>query len=207
MSNEIIKAEVMNFHGQELITLLVDHVEYVAMKPVVENLSLDWENQRKKLNKQNVKYNPTVRSDGVTNYLCIPLKKLNLWLASISTVHIKDYEVRALVERYQEECAIALYDFWRKGIAVRTVHNPLEDLTKDALIDKLVEERVEKRIIAHDFELTRPRAKYGEISKTTGLQKTELVHSYQRSPRRNQKVSPPVLFSDGTKQNRLFEEN
>ena len=195
MSNEIIKTEVMNFHGQELSTFMNEKLEMVAMRPIIEDMGLDWSRQYRKLNEQKTKFccclMATEDSNGSRReMLCMPVKKLNLWLATINPNKIMNLKVKKKVELYQEECAVALYDFWHKGIAVRTVHNPLEDLTKDALIDKLVEERVEKRIIAHDFELTRPRAKYGEISKTTGLQKTELVHSYQRSPPKKPKSFP-----------------
>ncbi len=204
--NEVVKTEAVEFHGQELITFLVGNEKLVAMKPVVENLSLDWENQRKKINKQSGKYAPTVRSDGVTKYLCIPLKKLNLWLASISTVHIKDVQTRKLVELYQEECAIALHDFWTKGIAIRTTHNSLESLTQEALIEKIVEERLEKKMLAHNYSVVAPDVTYGDLSKVNGLPRTEYVRSYPRSQRNGKRVSPPRLYSDGMRQRLLFYE-
>ncbi len=85
---EAVNTISLPFHGQKIITAMVAGVAYVAMKPIVENIGLDWKSQYAKLVSQREKFGcgditiPT--KGGVQQMLCIPLKKLNGWLFSIN---------------------------------------------------------------------------------------------------------------------------
>ena len=46
MKLEIIVPQTVGFHNQSLVTLQKDGIAYVAMKPICENIGLDWEAQR-----------------------------------------------------------------------------------------------------------------------------------------------------------------
>lgn len=122
MQMNIIKAEV-NFNQSKLITVKKDGIEYVAMRPVVEGIGLNWSAQQQKLNKQKDKFNciaiNTVANDGKNRkVLCIPLKKLNGWLFSINPLNIKE-SLQGKLIKYQEECFTALHDYWTIGQATR----------------------------------------------------------------------------------------
>ncbi|CAD6036954.1 hypothetical protein EGD47_21020 [Salmonella enterica] len=115
-----VTAEVV-FKGDILTTIQDGGIEYVAMRPVVESIGLDWASQTVKLNKEREKYGccdiATPSRGGIQNMLCIPLRKLNGWLFSINPNKVKA-TIRDKLISYQEECFAVLHDYWTKGIAV-----------------------------------------------------------------------------------------
>lgn len=123
MSNQM---QAVKFYDDTLITLEKDGEQYVAVRPIVENMGIDWSGQQKKLT-ENEKFScrhiSTTGKDG-KNYqmLCIPVKKLNGWLFSINPERVRA-EVRPIVEQYQEECFAVLHDYWHKGVAVNPRSN------------------------------------------------------------------------------------
>lgn len=120
---EAVNTTSLPFHGQHIITALAAGISYVAMKPIVENIGLDWASQFVKLKKQGGKFgccDITIPSlGGLQRMLCLPLKKLNGWLFSINPAKVRD-DIRDRLIRYQEECFTALHDYWTKGVAVRS---------------------------------------------------------------------------------------
>ena len=42
--------QTINFNNQQLLTVEKDGVKYVAVKPICENLGLDWSSQKKRVN-------------------------------------------------------------------------------------------------------------------------------------------------------------
>lgn len=115
---------IVPFHGDEIVTFEAGGARYVAMRRIVENMGLAWQSQHPKLLSQRVKFNchdmMTVGADGKEReMLSMPVEKLPLWLASINPNKISKADVRAKVERYQADSAIALHDYWTKGVAVR----------------------------------------------------------------------------------------
>ena len=119
-------AATVNFHGTELITIKKDELELVAMKPVVEGIGLDWKTQYRKI-ASDKRYGhmtiPLKTSGGDQKISCIPLVKLNGWLFTINPNKIPNIDVRKRVVEYQEECFIALYDYWHKGKAERLIED------------------------------------------------------------------------------------
>lgn len=114
----------IDFHGDQIVTFTRDGEPYVAMRRVVENLGLNWAGQHAKLTEQAVKFTcmdiHTHDSAGRTQQmLAMPVTKLPLWLATINPNKIPDADKRAKIELYQSESAIALHDYWTKGVAVR----------------------------------------------------------------------------------------
>jgi len=91
---EAVSSTSLSFHGQHIITAMAVGVAYVAMKPSVENIGLDWKSQYAKLNSQREKFGcgdiaiPT--KGGLQKMICIPLKKLNGWLFSINPAKVRD---------------------------------------------------------------------------------------------------------------------
>jgi len=129
---EAVNTTSLPFHGQHIITAMVAGVAYVAMKPVVENIGLNWKGQYIKLINQMDKFGcgdisiPT--NGGLQRMLCIPLKKLNGWLFSINPAKVRD-DIRDRLVRYQEECFTALHDYWTKGAAIRKPETTVDDRT------------------------------------------------------------------------------
>lgn len=112
-----------HFLGQEIT--LVDHngVAYVAMREVVMGIGLDWKVQHRKLTSQFDKFScghmTTTGKDGKKyEMLCIPIKKLNGWLFSLNPNKVRA-DLKQRLEEYQEECFLALWDYWTEGVARR----------------------------------------------------------------------------------------
>lgn len=55
---EAVNTSAVQFHGQPIITAMVTGVAYIAMRPIVENIGIDWTGQSVKLRSQ--KENSTV---------------------------------------------------------------------------------------------------------------------------------------------------
>ena len=118
-----MEALTAEFLGKE-ITLVDDNgVAYVAMREIVEGIGLSWGTQSIKLNENSKKFNcfhiETVGADGKNRQmLCMPIKKLNGWLFSINPNKVRA-DLKERLENYQEECFLALWDYWTEGIARR----------------------------------------------------------------------------------------
>ncbi|HDR1123182.1 phage antirepressor N-terminal domain-containing protein [Pasteurella multocida] len=112
-----------DFLGQEITLIDNNGVAYVAMREIVLGIGLEWARQAQKLNKQKEKFScvhmPTTGKDGKQyEMLCMPIKKLNGWLFSINPNKVRS-DLKERLENYQEECFLALWDYWTTGIARR----------------------------------------------------------------------------------------
>lgn len=117
---QALKAE---FLGKEITLVDNNGIAYVAMREVVEGIGLSWGTQSIKLNENSKKFNcfhiETVGADGKNRQmLCMPIKKLNGWLFSINPNKVRT-DLKERLENYQEECFLALWDYWTEGVARR----------------------------------------------------------------------------------------
>lgn len=110
------------FHGDTVVLVGQDNEPYVAMKPIVANMGMDWKSQHSKLAERfasTMVEITTVAEDGkLRGMACLPLKKLPAWLYSISPNKVAP-ELREKIIRYQEECDDALWNYWTQGVADR----------------------------------------------------------------------------------------
>lgn len=111
------------FLGQEVTLIDNNGVAYVAMREIVLGIGLDWKVQHRKLIAQTQKFScghmTTTGKDGKKyEMLCMPIKKLNGWLFSINPNKVRA-DLKERLENYQEECFLALWDYWTTGIARR----------------------------------------------------------------------------------------
>ena len=70
------------FHGQAIPVFTQNHQHYVAMKPICENIGLDWRAQRQRIMRnsvmaQGVVMMTTPSNGGKQETLCLPLEYLN----------------------------------------------------------------------------------------------------------------------------------
>ena len=111
------------FLGKEVTLVDNNGVAYVAMREIVEGIGLDWKVQHRKLTSHYQKFScghiTTTGKDGKKyEMLCMPIKKLNGWLFSINPNKVRA-DLKERLENYQEECFLALWDYWTEGIARR----------------------------------------------------------------------------------------
>lgn len=120
MTNQI---QTVNFHNQTLITLEKDGNHYVAMKPICENIGLDWASQFTRikrdevLNSVIVMITTTGADRKIYKMLCLPIQYLNGWLFGVDTNRVKA-EIKETLITYKKECYQALFDYWHDGVAI-----------------------------------------------------------------------------------------
>lgn len=118
-----MEALTAEFLGKEITLVDNNGIAYVAMREIVEGIGLAWKPQYKKLMDHSQKFScyhmTTTGKDGKKyEMLCMPIKKLNGWLFSINPNKVRA-DLKQRLEEYQEECFLALWDYWTEGIARR----------------------------------------------------------------------------------------
>ena len=121
MSNQI-STQTVSFNNQSLITIEQNGVHYVAMKPICENIGIQWESQYNRIRRDDV-LNSVIFIMNMTgsdskNYqmICLPIEYLNGWLFGIDINRCKP-EIRDTLIKYKKECYQALHDYWFNGKA------------------------------------------------------------------------------------------
>lgn len=112
----------VTFHGDTIFCVTLNDQPYTPMKPIVENLGLNWQSQAAKLSAHAERWGIAIiaipTSSGDQEMVCIPVRKLPAFLASINPKKVRP-ELRTKIELYQAECDDALWDYWMKGRAER----------------------------------------------------------------------------------------
>lgn len=117
----------VNFRGDDLYGFKQDDGTFLALKPMVEAMGLDWSGQL-----QRVKRDPILSEGmvvmpipfgrgGAQEAVCIKLELVNGWLFTIDSARIRDEAVRDKVILYQRECYQVLHDHFsgkRRSIEV-----------------------------------------------------------------------------------------
>lgn len=107
------------FHGANLHVIggETPEVTMVAMRPVVEGMSLDWTYQFRKINSHPVLSTSVAviatqmpDDDQIRDHTFLPLNRFHFWLATIHPSRIADEVVREKVIVFQNEAADVLFD-------------------------------------------------------------------------------------------------
>ena len=110
------------FHGDTIFCVNHNNQPYTPAKPIVENLGLGWASQSQKLNANRERWGVTIivipSDSGDQQTLCLPVRKLPAYLASINPKKVRP-ELRAKIELYQAESDDALWNYWMNGRAER----------------------------------------------------------------------------------------
>lgn len=127
-----IKIHTIHFGGAQIPT--IKHPEngiiYVAVKPIVDALGIDWKNQHEKITYYKDEYEPIILDvpqehlNRTYAQVCIPLSRVNSFLFSINYRRIENKEARERIRLYQMECHDVLRDYWLFGIAVNSRDEP-----------------------------------------------------------------------------------
>ncbi len=98
---------------------LIDHSgePYVAMRPVVEGMGLDWSTQGRKLRSNSARWGVVIMTtpsgSGEQQANCIPLRKLPGWLSTVSPNRVRA-DLRETILAYQRECDDVLWRHWNE---------------------------------------------------------------------------------------------
>ena len=118
----------VTFHGDTIFCLDYQNQPYTPMRPIVENMGLDWSAQAAKFRANKERWTvviiTTVAQDGnEREMLCMPVRKLPSYLNSINPRKVRP-ELRAKIELYQAESDDALWNYWMHGRAERPAPQP-----------------------------------------------------------------------------------
>lgn len=112
------------FHGDTIFCVEHEGQPYSPLKPIVENMGLDWKVQYRKISANKDRWGMVIMTipsaGGEQKMLCLPLRKLAAWLASINPKKVRQ-ELRTKIELYQAESDDALWNYWMKGKADRKI--------------------------------------------------------------------------------------
>jgi hypothetical protein len=186
--------ELAIYDGRQIPTPEINGKRYVAMKPLVEGMGLNWDNQlglikNDEVLKSTIAVTAIVAEDGkLREMTCLPEEYLQGWLFKIPASRYKGERKEKLL-KYQRECYRALHDYWTKGGAV----NPrAADSQIKTLIDTIrddAEERagliLENKSLRTALAIAEPMpGSYGLISRATLKARIEFRRAYWRSDRR-----------------------
>lgn len=107
------------FHGDNLYLVSYEGQPFVAMRPFIEGMGLDWASQYTKI-KQRFKtcvVNITMQlpcDNQRRSVVCLALKKLTGWLHTININKVRA-EIRDKVAAYQDRSDDVLYEYWTTG--------------------------------------------------------------------------------------------
>jgi len=165
--------KTVNFYGDTIVAIYDNGKIWVALRPIVENLGLDWNGQRKKILadpvlSSTVEEKSTVAQDGKERkMLCLPVEYLNGFLFKINPNKVKNEETRERIIRYQKECYKALYEYFFDGIALN------KRFFEDVEAIKRELEETKKKLSSMQFYLWdlwgRKKVKTPQIPKTEPL--------------------------------------
>lgn len=105
------------FHGDTIYAVEHDGEPYAPVRPIIENMGLDWKNQYRKLLAKRERFCVVILTTQLPGdnqgreVVCIPVRKLAGFLATINHNKVRN-ELRAKVLAYQRECDDALWEYW-----------------------------------------------------------------------------------------------
>ena len=112
----------VTFHGDTIFCIDYQNQPFTPMKPIVQNMGLDWSGQAAKLNANKERWGVSIieipSNGGEQEMLCMPVRKLPAYLNSINPRKVRP-ELRAKIELYQAESDDALWNYWMHGRAER----------------------------------------------------------------------------------------
>lgn len=115
------KIITVNFRGDDLYGFENDDGIFVALKPIVESMGMDWSAQYRRVIRD------PILSEGIAmmatpfsrggdqDAVCLKMDLVNGWLFTIDSNRIKDQSVKDRVLLYQRECYGVLFKHFYKG--------------------------------------------------------------------------------------------
>ena len=109
------------FNGEIVVAAVIDGKPYVPMKPICNNLGLEWEPQRKRIQRTEVMAKGVVMmtmpsNGGEQEMICLPLSMLNGWLFGVDVNRVKE-GLRDKLIKYQTECFDVLAQHFMPAVA------------------------------------------------------------------------------------------
>ena len=112
----------VQFHGSTIFVVTHKGEPYAPIKPIVEDMGLNWQSQQTKLTANRERWGIAIitipSAGGQQQCTCMPVRKLPAFFAFINPNKVRS-ELRDRIRLYQDECDDALWNYWTKGQATR----------------------------------------------------------------------------------------
>lgn len=110
------------FNDQQVFAIQKGSSIFVPIKPICENIGLDWEAQRQRINRDTALSKGACMMQapskgGLQDTVCLPIEYLNGWLFGIEDKKLSP-EIQKKVLVYKEECFQVLFGYFFKGFAI-----------------------------------------------------------------------------------------
>ncbi|WP_337726869.1 phage antirepressor N-terminal domain-containing protein [Acinetobacter junii] len=170
------KPKIVKFNNQQVPVFFHNEKPYVVMKPICENIGLDWRSQLKRIKRnqvlnQGVVMMTTPSAKGDQDSVALPLGMLNGWLMGVDANKVR-LEIKDTLIKYQLECYDVLYKYFMPKPAKqidmsmyvsKDVHNKLSlkyhrmFREYDDMIDTMRAqvESMERKCRRYDFKMAR----------------------------------------------------
>mgnify|MGYP000927415280 CR=1 FL=1 len=164
----------IDFHGDRLFAYQNGDQAYVAMRPIVEALGLDWSGQVQRIRRDDVLSEgvvmmPTPSAGGLQEALCLPIDLINGWLFGVDANRVKP-ELRDKITLYRRECFRALSDHF-KPMVTAPAHRPWPDPVEYGMT------MTDKRQLVNEARVTFDRQSARELWIMIGLPVTDAMLS------------------------------
>lgn len=170
------------FNGSMMIAQKLDDGEiYTALKPICENIGIDFNGQKQRLERTPwaaMCIIHTVAADGKTRDMtAISRKTLTMWLATIDTSRLKDEPARKNVTVYQQEATEALDEYFNEGGAIRVLDADSDEdiLARAVLVAQKTIERKNRQIQAKNARIMELEPKARALDTFTDVKDRLLV--------------------------------
>ena len=124
MSN-ITSTSTINFFSDTVTVVEVDKIIYIPIKPICENLGIDYKTQLDKINSDSVLSKargliPLATNSGAQSTLCLPLKYMYGWLMKLNPSKVAPHVSDKLIQ-YQELIYDVIYDHFHPKQEISTI--------------------------------------------------------------------------------------
>lgn len=162
--------QVVQFNNQTIPVFFHNNKPYVAMKPICENIGLNWDGQRQRIQRNHVLSKGTVMitapsKSGNQEYSCLPIGYLNGWLFGIDVNRVKP-EIKPTLIKYQLECFDVLYNHFMPKVAEahpNTITLEQQQAIKDAVLRKAERDKRTYQSVYREFYNTFDVPRYQEL--------------------------------------------
>lgn len=165
-----ISGEKVKFNKQNIPVFFHNEKPYVAMRPICENIGLDWNGQLQRIKRNHILSQGmcmihTPSKGGEQQALCLPIGYLNGWLFGIDVNRVKP-EIKPTLIKYQLECFDVLYKHFMPKVAEQhpnTITIEQQQHIKQAVLDKCHREGKHYQAVYNEFYRVFDIPRYQEL--------------------------------------------
>lgn len=163
------KSISVSFNNQTITAFMHNDTPVVALKPICENMGLDWRAQRQRILRhpvlsKGVVMITTPSEGGEQTTTCLPLDMLNGWLFGVDANRVKP-EIKDNVIAYQFKCFKVLADHFGMSTPKRITIDTNQARAIQKAVNRIVKQTGKShQTVYHDLKTVFNVAKYDDLT-------------------------------------------